>query len=801
MRTGGSVGDGPGRFYEPTVLTGVDHSMLCMTEETFGPTLPVMRVADAEEAVALANDGRYGLQASVWTRDVDRGEALARRIEAGVACVNDAQLNYAAMELPMGGWKQSGLGSRHGADGIRKYTKRQSLLITPGYAPPREINWFPYIGDVTSQVGDTLGALVLSPVFDDVERATLAALCDTWIPSLDPPEGQGIRPASGRARRATPRSRGGRDRAPPIGRARGAARGPARPPCRARRRGHGRRDSQQVREAIVNAFMADPEAAVGLDALRGVCLSLNYALPDLATGINPNWPGMGYPGPQALPKPADQVDRPIKPIVPDSEELTLTADVVVVGSGAGGGVIAGELAAAGKKVCVLEMGGYHDESEFNGLELWAYQNIFLNQGPFPTAEGQVSIQAGSALGGGTVLNWTNCLRTTDHVRGEWAEHGLEGINGPDYDAHMDAVWERLGVTGDCSDLNGPHKLLQKGCEARGLDFRGITRNTDPATYDPVTAGYLGFGDQSGSKRSTAKTYLADAAAADADFLVHCRVERVIVENGRAAGVEAIYSDPDGRTAKVVVRAPTVVVACGSVESPGLLLRSEIGGPAVGDYLRLHPTSVVFGYQEEATNPWWGPPQAGLSHEFEDLDDGYGFLIECAQHTTGLTAAALPWRSGRDHKEGVSKFAHSAGFINLTRDRGHGRVTIDAAGRPVLNYAVTDELDIANLHRGLAEMAQIMEATGALEMQALSRLAPSGSVATTSMSSSPRSASSRSRRVRSACSAPIRWVAAGWAPIRRRRSPGRGESCTTHRGSGSGTRARSRRHPARTRCSP
>ena len=84
LSTGGKRGEGPGRFYEPTVITGVDHSMLCMTEETFGPTLPVMRVADAEEAIELANDGLYGLQASVWTRDHDRGEQLARRIEAGV---------------------------------------------------------------------------------------------------------------------------------------------------------------------------------------------------------------------------------------------------------------------------------------------------------------------------------------------------------------------------------------------------------------------------------------------------------------------------------------------------------------------------------------------------------------------------------------------------------------------------------------------------------------------------------------------------------------------------------------------
>jgi acyl-CoA reductase-like NAD-dependent aldehyde dehydrogenase/choline dehydrogenase-like flavoprotein len=722
VRTGGKVAGGPGRFYEPTVLTGVDHSMLCMTEETFGPTLPVMRVADAEEAVALANEGRYGLQASVWTRDTARGEEIARRIEAGVACVNDAQLNYSALELPMGGWKQSGLGSRHGADGIRKYTRRQSILVTPGYAPAREAHMLPFVGEVSAQLSDALAAYAASELFDDAQRATLTALCDTWVPSLASPDGED--PTGFWARSAS-------DYSVPIAVELALLQSGA--PAEElvalgglldalAAEGMAAATPQDAREAIVMAFMADPEAAVGLDALRSACLSLHYALPDAGTGINPNWPGMGYPGPQALPKPEAEVERPIEPIVPD-EDLALTADAIVVGSGAGGGVIAGELAAAGKQVCVLEMGGYHDESEFNGLELWAYQNIFLNGGPFATAEGQVSIQAGSALGGGTVLNWTNCLRTPDHVRSEWAAHGVEGIDGPDYDADMDAVWERLGVTGECSDLNGPHRLLQRACEARGIDFRGITRNTDPATYDPVTAGYMGFGDQSGSKRSTAKTYLADAAATGADFLVDCRVERIIVENGRAAGVEAVYVDPEGRTAAVTVRAPIVVVACGSIESPALLLRSGIGGPAVGDFLRLHPTSVVFGYHEEQQDPWWGPPQAALSHEYADLEDGYGFLIECAQHTTGLTAAALPWRSAVDHKTGMSKYAHSAGFINLTRDRGHGSVTIDDAGRPVLHYPVRDELDISHLHRGLGELARLMEASGVDEMQALSRLAP------------------------------------------------------------------------------
>ena len=151
--TGGQSRTDGGLFYEPTVLVDVDHSMACMTEETFGPTVPVMKVADAEEAVRLANDSQYGLSASVWTKDAARGEAVARRIEAGVVCVNDAQLNYLALELPMGGWKASGLGTRHGHAGIRKYCRQQSLLVTRFAPPVRELWFYPFRARTTKLMG------------------------------------------------------------------------------------------------------------------------------------------------------------------------------------------------------------------------------------------------------------------------------------------------------------------------------------------------------------------------------------------------------------------------------------------------------------------------------------------------------------------------------------------------------------------------------------------------------------------------------------------------------------------------
>jgi acyl-CoA reductase-like NAD-dependent aldehyde dehydrogenase len=155
---GGHARTDKGQFYEPTVLVDVDHSMTAMTEETFGPTLPIMKVGSADEAVRLANDSPFGLSASVWTKDAARGEEIARRVEAGAVCVNDASLNYVALELPMGGWKDSGMGHRHGAGGIRKYARQQSLLITR-LAPKKDLHMYPYKARTTGLIAKSLKLL------------------------------------------------------------------------------------------------------------------------------------------------------------------------------------------------------------------------------------------------------------------------------------------------------------------------------------------------------------------------------------------------------------------------------------------------------------------------------------------------------------------------------------------------------------------------------------------------------------------------------------------------------------------
>ena len=144
VTTGGQP-TGVGTFFQPTVLADVDQSMACVNEETFGPTLPVVKVADEDEAIRLANDSNYGLSATVWTGDNARGERVARRLEAGAVNVNDAMANGFQFALPMPGWKHSGVGSRNGgADGLLKYCRPQAITTPRIPTQANEPLWYPY---------------------------------------------------------------------------------------------------------------------------------------------------------------------------------------------------------------------------------------------------------------------------------------------------------------------------------------------------------------------------------------------------------------------------------------------------------------------------------------------------------------------------------------------------------------------------------------------------------------------------------------------------------------------------------
>jgi choline dehydrogenase-like flavoprotein len=468
-------------------------------------------------------------------------------------------------------------------------------------------------------------------------------------------------------------------------------------------------------EILHHVAGSGPEAKLGVRQLRGLTFLFFYALPD-ESGHNPNWDALGYPGPISAPPSPEEAPKTIALERVAGESVTLQVDVCIVGSGAGGSVIAAELAGAGKSVVVLEMGQYRNESDFKQLELPGLLELYLGGGLASSEDGSIAILAGSTLGGGTVVNYMNCIRTPDHIRREWAAMGIEGIDQPGYERHIDSVWERLAVNDTATSHNRTHKKLIEACEKLGYPHRDLTRNADSSCEDPRVCGYCFAGCQKGCKQSTMKTFLQDAADNGARFVVGAHAERILVAGGRAGGVEATVTHEDRSATTLTVNAPSVVVACGSIESPALLLRSRIGGPAVGKHLRLHPASLVVGVYEQPIEGWIGQIQSALSDEFKECEGEHGFLIEAVGVTPAIQAMSLPWVDGKQHKELIARiFKRSAPFISVARDHGEGQVLIDDHGRAVTRWSLSDEIDAQLFRRAMVELAKLHKAADAEEI--------------------------------------------------------------------------------------
>jgi choline dehydrogenase-like flavoprotein len=472
----------------------------------------------------------------------------------------------------------------------------------------------------------------------------------------------------------------------------------------------------EARTQLIHQFRdGDPEAKQGLQGLKALTLLLFYGLPD-DEGRNPNWEALGYPGPVSAPPSAAEAPKTIAVEQVSGPSASLSADVVVVGSGAGGGVIAARCAQAGRSVLVLEMGQYRNEADFNQLELPGYQELYYGGGLAASEDGSLAILAGQTLGGGTVVNYMNCIRTPEHVVREWASHGLAGLD--DYDAykreHVQVVCRRINANTEATTQNATHRRLRAGLDALGYEHRPIVRNAS-MDDDPEVCGYCALGCQRGCKRSALKTWLQDASDAGARCVVGCHADRIVVEDGRAAGVEATVTHADGSTTALSIHSPTVVVACGSVESPALLLRSGIGGPAVGKHLRVHPAYAVMGVYEGPIEGWRGQIQSLVSDRHASIEDGCGLLFEATTLHPGFFAGAYPWEDGAAHKRLMHTIRWHAPFITVARDHGSGEVAIDEHGRPVVRWGLSDPVDARLAVRAHLELARLHRSAGAVAL--------------------------------------------------------------------------------------
>jgi choline dehydrogenase-like flavoprotein len=460
----------------------------------------------------------------------------------------------------------------------------------------------------------------------------------------------------------------------------------------------------EEREAVLRSWADSrvPQRRAAFQAMRKAALLFYYMLPGPDGGRNPVWDAIGYDGPLGKLDGAPQKALQVTAI---DRDTTLSCDVVIVGSGAGGGAAAGVLAGAGLDVIVIESGGYYDDQDFDGSELGAITRYYM-AAPAATPDQSVGLVAGSCLGGGTVVNYTTSFKTPDEVRSEWASQGVPAFASEDYTASLDAVWDRLGVNQEHNEPSTRERKLQEGCAQLGWHVDAMPRGVRNCAQGKE-CGYCGLGCRVGAKQSVVKTWLADAHQAGTRLIVETKVSRVLVEGGAARGVTAVTGDGHHLT----VRSRAVIVACGALHTPALLRRSGLQNPNIGKHLRLHPVTVVWGLYDEELRPWEGVMQALYSDQFRDLEDGYGLKLETAAMHPHIVIPFLPWRGARDHFALMEGLPHLTGLGVLVRDREGGEVRVGRDGEPVVRYKLS-QFDAGHMRTGMDGSAKLLEATGA-----------------------------------------------------------------------------------------
>ncbi|GAA5895388.1 hypothetical protein JCM8208_005995 [Rhodotorula glutinis] len=407
----------------------------------------------------------------------------------------------------------------------------------------------------------------------------------------------------------------------------------------------------------------------------------------------------------------------------------IETDILVVGSGAGGGVVASELAKKGWKVLVVEKGEYIKPEDMAGTQREGFSRLYESAGLMATEDGSMNILAGSGFGGGTTINWCASLRPQHFLREQWAkEHGLPYFLSTEFAQSIEAVCERMGVSDEHLEHNRPNTMLVDGSKKLGYPISKIPQNTGGNKH---ACGFCGFGCVYGEKQGGTVTWLKDAAEHGAKFLVKTTVERLLFASSPTAAlptpdtldkytptasrrhcIGALIRDSEDRLALVRAR-ESVVVSAGTIHSPAVLMRSGLKNSRIGRNLRLHPVVITTGFFDEQINPWEGAIMTAISSVQENWDGSHhGVKIEVISAFPGGQAASYtPWTSSADHKRLMAQYGNSMTLISIARDRGSGRIFLDSEQKPRMDYTI-DPYDGNSLTRGAIAAAEIHLVNGA-----------------------------------------------------------------------------------------
>ncbi|KAI0166685.1 GMC oxidoreductase [Xylariaceae sp. FL1272] len=412
-----------------------------------------------------------------------------------------------------------------------------------------------------------------------------------------------------------------------------------------------------------------------------------------------------------------------------NEPAIVDVDVVVVGSGCGGGVCAKVLAEAGHQVLVVDKGYHFPSTHFPMKPEAASQFLFESNGVITSDDRSINILAGSNWGGGGTVNWSVSLQPQGFLRQEWADRGLPFFRTQEFQHCLDRVCKFMGVgVGQIFNHSDGNRTLLEGARKLGWHAEPVPQNT--AGWDHH-CGKCHFGCSMGQKQGPAVSWLPAAARAGARFIEGLEVEKVLFDEKRgskqAIGILGKWTsrDKDGglqtpaseRTQRTVhIRAKKVIISSGTLQSPLLLLRSGLRNHHIGKNLYLHPASAVRATYDRTVKGWEGGIITSVCTSFENLDGkGHGAKIEPSVMIPQIALLDHPWKNALQFKTDCLRARQMNSILSITRDRDTGRVYPDPHdGRPCVAYSPS-AFDRASSLAGIVAIAKIMFIQGATEI--------------------------------------------------------------------------------------
>jgi len=401
-------------------------------------------------------------------------------------------------------------------------------------------------------------------------------------------------------------------------------------------------------------------------------------------------------------------------------DLTLEADIAIVGSGAGGATSAEALSAAGYKVLLIEEGPLRTSGDFDMQEGRAYRSLYQEAIGRTSKDGAITILQGRAVGGTTLVNWTSSFRTPPQTLQHWAsEHGVSGLSAETLQPWFERMEQRLGIAPWTVPPNANNAVLQRGCESLGQHWAVIPRNVRGCW----NLGYCGMGCPTNAKQSMLVTSIPAMLENGGELLYLSRAERLLMQGERVVGLDCLGMDergvePNGHRIRVVAR--HYILAGGGINTPGLLLRSNAPDPhqRVGKRTFLHLTNFSAAQFDERIDAFSGAPQSIYSDHFQ-WHDGVtgpaGYKLEVPPIHPAL-ATTLLGGFGPENAQRMAALPHTHAMIALQRDGFHpdsaeGTVELRSDGSPVLDYRMTDYA-WNGIRRAFHSMAEIQFAAGA-----------------------------------------------------------------------------------------